>query len=136
MGALDMMPCTQKMAMLHAQLIKYLGASIAGTLVHYIILIILVQWFTIAPLWASTSGAIAGALIIYLLNYFVTFQSTRGHIGASSRFFLIVAICTAVNGLVLNIALTQMNWPLPIAQVFATGVQFSVGFGIHRVWTF
>ncbi|WP_054030200.1 GtrA family protein [Desulfatitalea tepidiphila] len=123
-------------ARIAVQLFKYLGASIAGTLVHYSLLIILIRSLSLKPLWASTSGAIAGAMVIYVLNYFVTFQSTRGHISASSRFFFIAAICTAVNGWVLNFAMTQMNLPLAPAQVFATGAQFSVGFAVHRGWTF
>jgi putative flippase GtrA len=117
-------------------LAKYLGASIAGTLVHYAFLIVLVRWFTVRPLWASTSGAIIGALVIYLINYFITFHSTRRHINASSRFIVVAAVCTAVNALILNTALTQMDWSLAPAQVFATGIQFSIGFAIHRVWTF
>ena len=118
------------------QMVNYLGASVAGTLVHYSLLIILIRSLTLNPLWASTSGAIAGALVIYVLNYFVTFRSIKGHLSASSRFFLVAAICTVVNGWMLNIALTQMNWSLAPAQVFATGAQFSIGFAIHRVWTF
>jgi len=119
-----------------AQIAKYIGASTAGTLVHYGILIITVRWSTFKPLWASTAGAIAGAIVIYLLNYFITFKSTRRHIIATSRFITVAAICTAVNGLALNAALTQIHWSLAPAQVFATGMQFSVGFAIHRVWTF
>ena len=118
------------------QVAKYLGASLTGTIVHYALLIVLVRWLGFAPLWASTSGAIAGALVIYLLNYFITFQSGRRHISASSRFIVVAAVCTAVNALILNTALTQMNWSLAPAQVFATGMQFSVGFAIHRAWTF
>ncbi|BBO91709.1 GtrA family protein [Desulfosarcina ovata] len=118
------------------QVVKYLGASIAGTLVHYALLVILVRWYALQPLWASTCGAIAGALVIYLANYFITFHSTRRHISASSRFIAVAAISTGVNGLILNTALTQMNWSLAPAQVFATGIQFSVGFTINRVWTF
>lgn len=117
-------------------MVNYLSASVAGTLVHYSLLIILIRSLTLKPLWASTSGAIAGALVIYVLNYFVTFRSIKGHLSASSRFFLVAAICTVVNGWMLNIALTQMNWSLAPAQVFATGAQFSIGFAIHRVWTF
>jgi len=118
------------------QLAKYLGASIAGTLVHYVFLIALVRWFAVRPLWASTSGAVMGALVIYLINYFITFHSTKRHISASSRFIVVAAVCTAVNALILNTALTHMDWSLAPAQVFATGMQFSVGFAIHRVWTF
>jgi len=124
------------LAQMAVQMVKYLGASVAGTLVHYSLLVVLIRSLSLKPLWASTSGAIAGALVIYMLNYFVTFQSTRGHINASSRFFLVAAICTAVNGWILNTALTQMNWSLAPAQLIATVVQFSVGFSIHRVWTF
>ena len=119
-----------------AQLAKYLGASVAGTLVHYALLTILVRWYALPPLWASTSGAIAGALVIYLLNYFITFQSTKRHISASSKFIVVAAVCAGVNALILNTAMTKMDWSLAPAQVFATGMQFSVGFAIHRVWTF
>ena len=118
------------------QAAKYLGASAAGTLVHYALLTILVQWSALASLWASTCGAAAGALVIYLINYFITFRSTRGHISASSRFIAVAAISTGVNGLVLSTAMAQMNWSLAPAQVLATGTQFSVGFVINREWTF
>ena len=128
----DHIPCLKGRLVM----VKYLGASIVGTLVHYALLAILIRWYTLPPVWASTCGAIAGAVVIYLANYFITFQSTRSHISATTRFIVVSAIATGVSGLMLNVAMTQMNWPLAPAQVFATGMQFSVGFAINRAWTF
>lgn len=119
-----------------AELAKYLGASITGTAVHYLLLFVLVRIFTFGPVPASSCGAVAGAVIIYTLNYYYAFRSSRKHTVALSRFALIAVVGLVVNGTVLNAALAHLDWPVGQAQVLATVVQFWFGFFFNRICTF
>lgn len=123
-------------ATLPFEMVKQLGASIAGTAVHFGLLSILVGLFHAPPVWASTGGAAAGALVIYLMSYFMTFRSTKEHSACLSKFFLVAAFGALVNGSVLSAAMSQMHWSLLPAQMLASGIQFSICFGINRMWTF
>ena len=59
------------------QFLRYAGAGAIGTALHYAMLIGLVQLARIDAVVASTAGAIAGAIVNYVLNHRFTFASDR-----------------------------------------------------------
>ena len=65
------------------QFLRYAIAGAAGTAVHYLVLIALVQGASVAAVPASTAGAVAGALVNYRLNHRYTFESDRSHATAA-----------------------------------------------------
>lgn len=89
---------------LSAQLVKYLGASFSGTALHYLLLASLVHGAGVRPVPASTCGAMAGAMMIYGLNYFITFRSTKAHGPTMARFLLVAGL-----GLIIK---RKRAWPL------------------------
>lgn len=119
-----------------SQLVKYFGAGATGTALHYLLLAGLVHFTGVKPVPASTCGAIAGAVVIYALNYFITFRSTRAHGLTMIRFGLVAGLGLLINGMALQLALNQLVWPLAPSQILATMLQFSVGFTLNRLWTF
>ncbi len=125
-----------RIAAVTVELLRYLGASIAGTALHYGVLLMLTQGFAFSPLWASTCGAMAGAVTIYTLSYVYVFRSSQMHLVALGKFGLVAAVGLVVNGTVLSAALSHLNWPLVPAQVLATGAQFLLGFIFNRNWIF
>lgn len=124
------------MEKLMPDLMKYLLASISGTLVHYGLMITLIRQFQVSVLSASTFGAITGAMIIYLLNYFCTFRSRKRHMESVSKFFIVAALGLAMNGLVLTAVLDYLGVHYLIAQCVATSAVFGLSFSINRAWTF
>ena len=118
------------------ELLKCLGASITGTAVHYVLLFVLVGVFTLRPVWASSYGAVAGAVTVYTLNYFYAFRSNQRHTVAMTKFGLVASVGLMVNGAVLSIALDHLHCPVAPAQLLASGVQFWLGFILNRIWTF
>jgi len=117
-------------------LTKYLLVSVFGTLVHYGLMMTLIRQFSAGVLPASTAGAMTGALIIYLLNYFCTFHSRKRHLESVSRFFLVAALGLVINGLVLKAMLGWLGGHYLIAQCLATVAVFGFSFTINRAWTF
>jgi putative flippase GtrA len=117
------------------QLGKFLGSGFLGTLCHYAILYILVTQ-DMDPLYASTIGMIAGAVMVYTLNYHLTFCSSKGHFNAVARFIPMVGIGFCLNGIILTVSMEHLSLPLMISQFFATAGQFLFGFSISRTWVF
>ena len=117
-------------------LTKYLSASVMGTFAHYSLMMILIRGGAVSVLLASTVGAITGALIIYLFNYFYTFRSQKGHLESVSKFFMVAALGLGMNGVVLKAALVYLDWHYLVAQCLATTAVFGLSFTINRAWTF
>lgn len=113
---------------LSAQLVKYLGASVSGTALHYLLLASLVHGAGVRPVPASTCGAMAGAMMIYGLNYFITFRSTKAHGPTMARFLPVAGLGLIINGIAQHVALNRLAWPLAPSQMVATMLQFSAAF--------
>lgn len=118
------------------QLSIYLVASIIGTALHYLILYSLVQFFALGTVVSSTCGALAGALTIYLLNYFLVFKSTRRHRDALTRFLLVACLGVLLNGLILKQLTLVSDWHYLVLQVITTAIVFASNFALNRGWTF
>lgn len=106
----------------------------AGTTVHFAVLVGIVQTGLAGPVAGSICGFSAGAVVNYLLNYHITFNSNGKHLPTFFKFFGI-----AVSGLCLNTLimfwLTQQLHYL-VSQVVATGLVLVWNFLCNRFWTF
>ena len=118
------------------QFLRYAGAGIAGTALHYVVLVALVQLAGLGAVVASTLGAIAGALVNYRLNHQFTFASDKTHGHALPRFLVVAVAGIALNALVLATMLALVTPHYLVAQVAATGVVLVTGFLVNRAWTF
>ena len=128
-------PAGRTRAAMRAQFLRYAGAGAAGTLVQYATLVVLVQTQAAGAVAASTLGAIAGALVNYVLNHRLTFASERTHAQALPRFAAVAAAGIAVNALVVAL-LVGAGAHYLVAQVVATGVVLVAGYLANRAWTF
>jgi putative flippase GtrA len=115
---------------------KFLGSGFAGTMFHYAILLVLVNTHHLSPVTASSIGMFAGAVIVYVLNYHITFCSSKNHIKALTRFIPMVMTGFIINGLILTGAMEYLSMPLIISQILATFGQFLFGFCISKTWIF
>ena len=118
------------------QFIRFVIVGGLATALHYALLFVLVHAGLFAPVAASSIGFATSAVLNYLLNRRMTFQSDRPHAEAGPRFVLV-----AVSGLCLNAALL---WLINVvggvhylaAQVPATLATLFWNFGLNRLWTF
>jgi putative flippase GtrA len=118
------------------QFLLFAGLGVIGTLGHYTTLIVLVQFWSVDPVFASSFGFVVGAIINYILNYHFNFQSDKRHTEALTKFLIVAIIGAAINGFIMYIGVenTQINYL--IVQIFATCVVLLWNFVLNKLWTF
>ena len=79
---------------------------------------------------------IAGAAVVYLINYYITFSSAKVHADAIKRFLPTAIAGFSLNECILSGAMTHLSFPLVIAQPLATAGQLLFVFCISRLWVF
>ena len=105
-------------------------------MVHFGVMIALVELFFVPPLIGSFAGFSSGTLVNYYLQYSWTFRSTQSHRLAFIRYVTITVAMLFVNLLIFQLAWQQIGLDYKLAQVVATGVVFLVNFGINASYTF
>ena len=118
------------------QFLFFAGLGVIGTLGHYTILIVLVQFWAVDPVFASSFGFVVGAVINYILNYQFTFQSDKRHTEALTKFLIVATIGAAINGTIMYIGVENTNINYMLVQIFATCVVLLWNFVLNKLWTF
>lgn len=118
-----------------SQIIKFAVSGGVGTFCHYVLLWIMVT-HNFNPVAASGCGMIAGAVVVYLINYYITFSSSKKHYDTLKRFLPMASTGFCLNTVILGCALECFSMPLPLSQVMATSGQFLFGFYISRLCVF
>lgn len=106
-----------------------------GTLVQYLILYLFVEHFHRSPVWGSSIGFVAGAIVNYYCNYYITFNSRHSHYSAGSKFFIVASIGLFLNGLMMHVGI-YFGMKYFYAQVMATFLVLFWNFFVNRHWTF
>jgi putative flippase GtrA len=107
-----------------------------GTAGHYAVLIVLVEVFDLYPVLATTFGFITGALINYILNYHLTFKSTKAHRETLSKFMIVAVIGALINSLIMYLGTEIAGLYYLLSQILATGLVLVLNFVINKYWTF
>ena len=115
--------------------IKFAGVGGLCALLQMIALTLLVENGLMDKVRASAFTYVLGAVINYLLNYYLTFASTQKHSETLPKFILVVAIGTGVNTAVFAVADKLLPWYL-LSQVIATGTSTVVNFILHKLWIY
>ena len=118
------------------QFARYAAAGAIGTLVHYVVLLVLVELAAAGSVLASTLGALAGALVNYTLNYRYTFRSVRPHAESALKYLVVSVAGVLLNAVVIAAATSVLGLHYLVAQVLATAVVLVCAFAINRAWTF
>jgi len=118
------------------QFLLFAGIGTIGTIGHYTTLIILVQFWTIDPVVASTFGFIVGAVVNYILNYHFTFESNKRHLEALSKFLIVATIGAGMNGYIMHLGVNNTDINYMIVQIFATSIVLMWNFIVNKLWTF
>ena len=118
------------------QFLRFTAVGIAGTTVHYGVLIMTVQWLGIPAVAGSSIGLLLGALTNYLFNYRFTFRSKRRHREAVPRFYAVAAAGFVLNGLILTFLMSFWNLYYLWSQIVATAIVLLWNFSANFIWTF
>ena len=118
------------------QFITFSGVGAIATACHYVVLFVLVVDAGVHPVTASFCGALVGAIVSYVLNRTLTFQSTAQHRKTAPKFFLIAGLAVMLNSALISILILSVGLPYQVAQVLTTAVLIVVTFGLNKVWSF
>jgi putative flippase GtrA len=118
------------------QVASFFGVGVLAVIVHYAVLVGLVEGAGAAPVASAGAGYLAGGLASYLLNRTHTFASDRPHREASWRFAAVMAVGFALTLGLMAILVGRLGLPYLPSQIAATGVVFAWNFAAHRWWTF
>jgi putative flippase GtrA len=123
-------------ARLSAQFLSFAIIGVLGTGVHYLVLVMLVSGAGIAPVVATTVGAFCGAIVNYVLNYRLTFESRKRHAEALSKFLAVAGVGFVINAAIVAAGTRRTTWHYLVIQVIATALVLFWGFAANRMWTF
>jgi putative flippase GtrA len=118
------------------QFFSFSSVGVFGTALHYAILIALVDFAKLNPLVASGTGAAAGALFNYFMNYTFAFKSRRKHRVAMPRFFAVVVSGLALNTAIMAIGIEALHLHYLYSQILATVLVLFWNFGGSKLWAF
>lgn len=118
------------------QLVKFVWVGAAATAVQYLVLFLLVHFGSERPATASAIGYGLAACVSYVLNYFITFSSRRGHSSAIIRFATVAGIGLMFNFSIVVVANEILGIYYLAAQVLATVTVLGWNFLANRNWTF
>lgn len=117
--------------------LRYFLAGGMATVVHYAVLLTLVELVGVPAAPAAVLGALCGAVAAYAINRSVTFtSSTASHQRALPRFMLIAAAGAALNGALVWGGVHWLGWHYLVAQALATVLVLGLTFRLNRSWTF
>lgn len=99
--------------------VRYLVAGASGTLVHYFLLLLLLD--NLGAVVASTVGAVAGIVTIFAIARY-----------SPPRFTIIATVCLGVNAAILSLMILSL--PIFPAQLVASGSAFLAGYVLNDLW--
>ena len=120
------------------QIIKAASVGAIGTTIQYVTLYVGVHYLNAAEANASALGFLLGSVVNYTLNYLFTFQSSKSHLHAASRYYAVLGVGWVLNYLLMTVL--TMNPFLKtyyfVAQFITTGLCFLWHFTGSRLWAF
>lgn len=115
---------------------SFFGVGILAAVVHYGLLIYLVEWRKIDAVLATMAGYLAGGLLSYGLNRLLTYEAERGHLEAGWRFAVVALIGLGLTTALMSVFLRLLDWHYIPAQLVTTGIVLLWSFFAHKYWSF
>jgi putative flippase GtrA len=118
------------------QFAAFFGVGLVAAIVHYGLLISLVEGYRMDPVPAALAGYVAGGIVSYLLNRRHTYASDRPHVEATWRFAIVAVIGFGLTWAGMAILVRGLAVPYLAAQLVTTGIVLFWSFLAHKFWTF
>lgn len=117
-------------------LAKFVLVGGIATLLQYVMLWFGVEILGLPAAVASGIGYLIGSFVSYFLSYYYTFDSNRSHVGAVSRFYIMVGVGWLINVLTVGVLADSLEWNKWLAQFIATAIALVWNFCFSRYWVF
>ena len=127
---------TDRSTGLPRQMTAFVGVGFVAAVVHYGVLIGLVEAGGVDPVPATLMGYVAGGLVSYALNRRLTYASDRPHAEAGWRFAVVAAVGFGLTGVSMHAFTRWLGMPYLLAQLITTGIVLFWSFVAHKAWTF
>jgi putative flippase GtrA len=121
---------------LYRQIVAFAGVGVAAAVVHYGLLVALVELARWDAVPATLVGYVGGGMVSYALNRRHTYQSDRPHVEAGWRFAVVAVAGFGLTWLCMALLHRHLGLQYLLAQVATTLVVMAWSFVAHRLWTF
>ncbi len=119
-----------------AQLLAFTGVGIVAAIVHYGLLVGLVELAGWRAVPATLVGYVGGGIVSYWLNRTHTYRSQRPHDEAGWRFAVVAAVGFGITFGVMHVLVERLMLPYLPAQIATTLVVLAWSFLAHKHWSF
>jgi len=123
-------------AALLRQFTAFFGVGLVAALVHYGLLVGLVEAELLPPVPATLVGYIGGGVLSYRLNRRHTYASARPHGEAIWRFAAVAGVGFLLTYGAMHLLVERGQAPYLPAQILTTGIVLVWSFLAHKLWTF
>lgn len=118
------------------QFATFFGVGLVAAIVHYGLLVSLVEGYRLEPVRATLVGYVGGGVVSYLLNRRHTYGSERPHMEAAWRFAAVALVGFGLTWAVMALLVRAIGVPYLPAQVVTTGIVLIWSFLANKLWTF
>jgi putative flippase GtrA len=119
-----------------ARFLRFAGVGAVATAIHYLTLLLLVEFDVADPVLATCVGYLCGAAFSYLANHQWTFGGRAEHGRAAVRYVGMLAFGFALNAAVVWLLHDVAGVWYVAAQVVSTGVGLFVNYAIASRWVY
>ncbi len=126
----------ERLRALARQVSAFFGVGIAAAIVHYGLLVSLVEGYRMEAVRATLVGYVGGGIVSYLLNRRHTYASDRPHREAGWRFALVALVGFGLTWACMALFVRVFGAPYLPAQVVTTALVLVWSFLAHKLWTF
>jgi putative flippase GtrA len=118
------------------QIIAFTGVGVIAAIVHYGLLVGLVELEGWRAVPATLVGYVGGGIVSYWLNRIHTYRSDRPHVEAGWRFAVVAAVGFGITYGLMHAFVERMVLPYVPAQIATTLVVLVWSFVAHKYWSF
>jgi putative flippase GtrA len=118
------------------QFAAFFGVGVAAAIIHYGLLIGLVEARLATAIPATLAGYVAGGVVSYVLNRAYTYDAARSHVEAGWRFAIVAAVGFGLTWLLMALLHGTFGLHYLVAQLLTTGVVLVWSFLAHKYWSF
>ena len=118
------------------QFATFSGVGLVAAVVHFGVLIALVEGAGTEAVRAALAGFVAGGMVSYVLNRRLTYRSDRPHREATWRFGAVAAVGFVLTWAFMAAFTRGLGAPYLPAQLVTTGIVLFWTFIANKLWTF
>ncbi|HQQ63624.1 MAG TPA: GtrA family protein [Pseudomonadales bacterium] len=122
---------------LHGELLRFLVVGASAAAVHFVVVLLLVQWYALQPLLANIAAFITAFQVSYFGHRFWTFAHTdTQHSQSLPRFLLVAVLGFASNECLYYLLLQYTTLPYWLSLGMVLVLVAVMTFVLSKLWAF